>query len=436
MKYWYYVLWFLLIFTSFEGLGLRNPSWGGLGYSNLGWYGTLQLFTLVLSLCIPFLYKPRFFFNRKNIMGLPAKLVFLLLPLIVLQSFIILLFSNEVTLTEILTNLVKMKYVVYYFIFVYLLSRPNGISIGINSMIASALIASLIVFYFVLSGHTTEAIKLSTSDISGREFRIILPSAMLISFGFFYFFSILKLKKNFLVIIGIILTFGAALLQMHRSVIIALILTTVFALFKLYGIKGRNILYIIAVIGIIAFGITIVFKTTEYSIDKIILSFFNTAEEIKSKTGNFGVRFYLPINSFKHVLNNYLILGVGLNWETINNVTSYISMDKYYATPTYDSAFNNIIVVYGLVGILVYVFLFKRLFSSLIQIINKTNDKYRKSICFTVLFTLVYSLLTGTSSDTFIIQNSAFIFTLNIALAYSLNKKEFNSNNEKNYTQA
>lgn len=436
MKYWYYFLWFLLIFTSFEGLGLRNPSWGGLGSSSLGWYGTLQLFTLGLALFIPFLYKPKFFFNRKNNIGLPAKLIILLLPLVVIQSFIILLFSNEVTLTEILENLVKMKYVTYYFIFVYLLSRSDGIKIGINSIIAGAIVASIIVFYIALSGYSTEAIKLSTSDVSGREFRIILPSAMLITFVFFYFFSNLKVKKNLLIIIGIILCFGATLLQMHRSVIIALILTTLFASYKLYGIKGRNILYLITVIGIITLAISFVFKTTEYSIDKIFLSYLNTTEEIKSKTGNFGVRFYLPINSFKHAINNYLILGVGLNWETIDNFSSYVALEKYYATPTFDSAYNNIIIIYGLVGILVYTFMFKRLFSSFNQIVKKTNNNYLKSIAYAAIFTLIYSLLTGTSSDTFILQNSAFIFTLNIALAYSLNQKELYSNNEKNYTQA
>lgn len=429
MKLAYYILWFILLFSSFEGLGLRSASWGGLGSDGLGWYGILQLLSIGLALIVPFFIKPSVFFDRRNRMGLPSLLLLALVGIVLLQAIAGMFLSGTPDLPEIGSNFVKLKYLLFYFLFVYLLTRPNGIRIAIHSVAAMAVLASVIALFVVLTNRSTDAIGLLISDMVGREFRVILPTSLLVTFGFFYFFSLQTIQRNVLLWGGVLLCFGATLIQMHRSVLIGLTLTTLYAVFNLYGVKLRNIVYLSLAMALVGVGVMLVFNTIGYGIDNLLENITSTYDEITSKSGNFAVRLLLPLNSLEYVLENYLLLGVGLDWQPIEDLDAYMFLDVFYATPTYDSAFNNVIIIFGVLGIAVYLFLIVQQLRTLRSIIAQTSGEIRM-LAYTALFMLLYALLTGTSSDTMILQNGAFIFTFTTALVYSINQYLIEANDE------
>lgn len=429
MKLAYYILWFILLFSSFEGLGLRSASWGGLGSDGLGWYGILQLLSIGLALIVPFFIKPSVFFDRRNRMGLPSLLLLALVGIVLLQAIAGMFLSGTPDLPEIGSNFVKLKYLLFYFLFVYLLTRPNGIRIAIHSVAAMAVLASVIALFVVLTNRSTDAIGLLISDMVGREFRVILPTSLLVTFGFFYFFSLQTIQRNVLLWGGVLLCFGATLIQMHRSVLIGLTLTTLYAVFNLYGVKLRNIVYLSLAMALVGVGVMLVFNTIGYGIDNLLENITSTYDEITSKSGNFAVRLLLPLNSLEYVLENYLLLGVGLDWQPIEDLDAYMFLDVFYATPTYDSAFNNVIIIFGVIGIAVYLFLIVQQLRTLRSIIAQTSGEIRM-LAYTALFMLLYALLTGTSSDTMILQNGAFIFTFTTALVYSINQYLIEANDE------
>lgn len=432
----YYIFWFIIFFTSFEGFGLRSPSWGGLGGNSLGWYGLLQLVVLALSLVFPFLLKRQFFFNFKQKMGLPAAFIYLLLIIIIVQSIVLSLFSSGFSFDELISNLVKLKFIMLYFIFVYLLSRPEGLKIAMKSILISSLISALVLFFIILTGFQSYVLRVMTSESVGREFRLILPSAMLITFGFYYMFALIRNNKNLgYFFIGLIF-FISMLLQMHRSVLISIVLVTLFAFSKLYEVKLKSIFSLLLLFGVFYLGINLVFSQIGYSFDKIFRTIIETKKEVGDTTGNFAVRFFLPLKSFGYVINNYYILGVGLKWESITDLIAYMRLDKYYATPTFDSGYNNIVVIYGILGISVYAFLFYRLFKTIGFILKNSNQAKNRVATYAALFTLVFLMLTGTSSDSFILQPAAVIFTFIIALIYVLEAKTLIEKNEEINTPA
>ena len=268
---------------------------------------------------------------------------------------------------------------------------------------------------------------LISNDVT-RSFRIIMPTAMLISFSFFYYLTKYFTQKKLRYAIIALITFCIVFMQMHRTVIISLIIVTLFAVLVLLTFNIKQILRISLIIFMFIFTISFVFNFINYDTSVIGIAMLDTSDEIQNIEGNFGVRVMLPINSIKHVISNYLIIGVGLNWEELKDFESYVSLTKYYATPTFDSGYNNIIVIFGLTGLTVFLILFRRLFTQINNII-KSQKGERKIIAYTLLFTLTYILLTAVASDNFILHNSSVIFTLIISLTYYIELQIRNKNN-------
>ena len=428
MKNFTSIIWIILFFAYFEGFGLRTNSWGGLGHESLGLFGVIQLSFLVLSLLLVVTKSYRHNFNNRSSISKSVKLIFFLIVVIAIQSVFQSFDKNNPSLAELLQNLIKFKNIYIYFIFVYLLNQKNGLTIAFNSINLAAIISCVIVVYIYLFKFEQATTNILISNDVTRSFRIIMPTAMLISFSFFYYLTKYFTQKKLRYAIIALITFCIVFMQMHRTVIISLIIVTLFAVLVLLTFNIKQILRISLIIFMFIFTISFVFNFINYDTSVIGIAMLDTSDEIQNIEGNFGVRVMLPINSIKHVISNYLIIGVGLNWEELKDFESYVSLTKYYATPTFDSGYNNIIVIFGLTGLTVFLILFRRLFTQINNII-KSQKGERKIIAYTLLFTLTYILLTAVASDNFILHNSSVIFTLIISLTYYIELQIRNKNN-------
>ena len=414
-----YLIWFFLLFTSFNGFGLRTPSWGGVGNANLGWFGALQLLVLVTILIVPLRFRLRTYFDTRNNMGLPLALVFLLLIIICIEGLLFVIFKPAFQAIYMFENLAQLKYIVMYFIFVYLLSKPNGVDVALKSIMLSSIICSCIVFFIIIWGHKGTVIQVVRSNMITSQFRILLPTGMLITAGFFLFFTKLLYRKKLQYAIGSLFCAVPIVLQMHRGVLISFTIVLLFALCKVYKFEIKKFIFF-TFIAILTFGFAFVaMNQVGYGKKKLESNFIATSKEIESGSGDFGVRLFLPYNSFIYTVENYGIFGVGLDWPKNFNFEKYY-INRFWAGPTLDSGYNNIIIVYGLLGVFVYLFLFFRSFSSIKKISNlKLNDEY-KFLPHFAQYTFMYLLLTSISSDNFLLYDSTFVFIFILALIYSL----------------
>jgi hypothetical protein len=416
------IIWFLVLFSSFEGFGLRAQSWGGLGLSPIGWFGILQLLTILIAILYPFIYKTNYF-NRKGLLGTPILLVYLLIVIIVIQSLIQSILFHVFPLEEIIRNLIKIRYVFFYFLFVSLMRTERDIKISLQVIVFSSLVSVIIAFIFIIFNIDAVSIVKSTSNYAGKEFRVIMPTGILISFAYFYSLSNLRTKYKLNYLLLMLFSFLGILIQLHRNVIISLFLVSLFAFMVIFGLKFKRIISSLFVIGILILGVYFVFKMISYRPDLILNNYLQTKQEILSNEGNFGVRTYLVVNSIDYVYENYFILGVGLNWERMTDYKDYIYY-RFLAGPNLDSGYHNIIIIYGLLGILVYLFLFYRIIMVNIRnILSKKKDIY---LSHTILFSFIYILLTAISQDNFMLYSSTIIFIYIIAVSYVIEIKQFN----------
>ena len=429
MKKFTSIIWIMLFFTYFEGFGLRTSSWGGLGYNSLGFFGILQLSFLAFSLLLVVTKSNKHNFNNRSSISKSVKLIFFLIVITVIQSVFQSFDENNPTLVDLLQNLTRFKNLYLYFIFIYLLNQKNGLTIALKTINIAAIISCIIVVFIYLFDYQQLTTNLLSSDDSTRSFRIMMPTAMLISFSFFYnlskYFTNKKLKHALITLI----TFCIVFMQMHRAVIISLLVVSLFAVFVFISLNLKQVLRISLTIFIFIFSILYIFDFINYNTSEIETAFLDTSEEIKNVEGNYGVRIMLPIYSIKHVISNYLIIGVGLNWEEVKDLDLYVTLTKYYATPTFDSGYNNIIIIFGLTGLTVFLILFRRLFSQINNIIKSQKGEI-KIIGYTLLFTFIYLLLTAFASDNFLLQNSSVIFTLILSLTYYIELQIRNNNVE------
>lgn len=403
--------WLFILFVSFEGFGLRNPSWGGLGYSNLGWFGTLQLLTIMACFTSLFRIKRFNFFELSSSLG-KIMLCFQFLLVIVFFQTIFQYFIGLDDFISTLSNIVKLKYVLLYFLFIFLLKKENGLDMAIQMINVAAIFSSCVVIAVALFGVQLEAIQLSVSNSSFRLFRILLPTGSLIAFSFFYYLSAWNLyKKNSYALLTIICSI-ALLAQMHRTVLLATIIVVCLGLILMLENRVKSILRTLTVMLFFACALWISLQSAGYELNYIYsLIDVGSGDNIESS----GVRYLLPFNSLLYVIKNYLIFGVGLDWATIVDESAYRALSVYYATPTYDSGYNNVIVIFGLLGASVYAAMIYNVSRSLFSAL-RASDGPLKLILLAALLSWLNSLIMGVSSDAFLLQNRAvmFIFILSV----------------------
>lgn len=412
-----YSLWILLYFTSFEGFGLRTFSWGGLGKSSLGWFGVLQVIVAMLIFTAPLLLKKRLIF--KEILTIPLLLLNLLLLLVLFQA----MFINGS-----FSNFLKLRYIYIHFLFVLLLSLPNGLKIAVRALIFCALLSSFLATYIILTGYTSDVITVLESDMADRTFRVLLPTSMLIAIGFFINISKFQIDKGFKYLLFSIICFVPLVLQMHRNVLISLSLVILYSIYKLNKLNLKNFATLLVTLCGIILGSIFVFSRIGFTYGIFVESLSISQEEIFSVGGNFGIRVFLVINSFTFTIKNYFPIGVGLKWEGVDDHAKYL-IDQFVAGPTLDSGFANIIIVFGLLGLFVYIYLFYSIYRGLTFLVK--NYFYR-TLSFGLLFSFIYLLITSISTDNFLIYNSSFIFTLVVSITYVLGIKHKENRHEEN----
>ena len=412
----------ITIFSSTQGFGLRDTenSSDGLGFGNIGIFGLLQLVTLAIMF-ISLIISGKEYSLKSTSIGKSCKVYFFLYILICIQLLFQYILSGGVSGDlSCYANLLQMRYFLSFFITI-VIARFIGRNLTFNIISLCAVIASVISLAVIVLniGNTGIGIKINEYDIT-HALKIFIPAAPLAAFGYFYYLSSFMNKKNLVYLFFSVICFITVLVQLHRSTMLALLFTSVLFLLSSGKISIKKISVIaisfvlILIVGLYAFNLV------GYSGEMFVENLEATSEGIQSgEDNNSLLRFLMLENAFEYVISHYVIFGIGLDWAPLDFDT-YIK-SHFAATPVFDSSYYNIIIVFGLLGVILF---FKVLFSyiSSMLIILRDKNTYYKPYAKALFFSMLYFLMTAFGGDLFLVQPPGVtVFYTVLALAHILN---------------
>lgn len=403
---------FILIFTSYKGLGLFSG--GGLGRGEFNLLSVLQIITTLLL----FLFFLRAIKNKNKYSGSLFKIFLVLIAYLFFEfvlSLILLVFSGGVPVMSSFYNFTKIFYVLAFFSTITLIDSKKELTIIYNFIITTAIVSAIIAiiaFFFPGFGlfMQQQSIKI------GSEFRFYIPTSSVIVSG--YFFLLAKnIKQSFrsIDVFLLLLLFLVTIMQLNRSTIILLVVFT--ALAFIFNGKLKIIPYLVVFILLAYFISNIFLERVGLSFKEIgyIIDYsFNGVKNYNSNN-TFIWRLEVLLNNLNFVTLKGHIFGIGFNWRAYSFVD--YANNHFVLSPTNDNAFANIIIVLGLPGMVIYYSLIKKSFSSLN---NKKNKIYKTDfVNMGLKYSLLYLLSISFFTNGILIGSNSLMIYILIGLIYS-----------------
>lgn len=397
-------LYFFILFFSFDAFGLKPYELGRYAGSMYGIFNLLSIGLMIFLL----LYVPKHMKIFKSPIG---KAIFLVGLLIAFYT------ALEIVQGRIskLANLIVLKSYILFFTTLVVYEKA-GLDKLWNLLKLISLICSLIAFVVVVLNIPDLSIHVSKSSETGDS-GVLMPTGPVIAFGMFAFFTSFLKKKRTLDLVFVLLCMGACFIQQHKGIIVSM----AFTLFLSYAINKRislkSIIGGFALFVVAYFVLSILLSKSGFSVNELIEEF--------TKMGSGGhsddtamLRFLMLGNAYNYVITHYG-LGIGLNWQEYD-VVEYVN-NAFTMSPTMDSGYYNIIIMFGVYGIIVYLYCFVSTFRVLNRERKRADIELQEQIYTNSLFVLfIYILMTSISGEFFILDESpVFYITLALSLIVS-----------------
>ncbi len=401
---------FILIFSSYKGLGLIGT--GGVGRGNFNLLSILQLISvIILSLGFVYSLKEKNFFSDKLFKVFIVLIVYIFFELAF--SLITLSVSNNYSLSNTLYNFTKIFDVLSIFVIISRIKTKKEFYNFYRFISILAVISAVIVIIVFFVGDVGLFKKGSSIKI-GSEFRFAIPSAYIIVTGYFFLLAKIlhgRFKKIELFILPFL--FLVVFMQMNRSTMVILTGLTILAIIFNTKFNIRFIVFISlfiillgAVINVFLEKVGVSYKELQYIADYS----FNGIKDYNSNN-TFIWRLEVLLNNLNYVSVKGHIFGIGFNWQYYDFI-SY-ARNHFVMSPTNDNAFANIIIVLGIPGIIIYYLLIKNIFGAL-----KSKDKQFDFITVGIKYSLVYLLLISFFSKGILIGTGGVMINLLFGMTY------------------
>ena len=400
-RYVYQCLWFVSLFVFTDGFGWRENSWGGAGEGgSIGWFGFLQLIIFASSLLtLPFavsvsmkIFLPAFRLGMLSLLASPFYLLFLLF------------FHGATGLApsalESLSNITALKSQYSLYLFIFLLSRPGGVTMGFNQIQIWALFASFTALLFALTGYETAVFRqlASESDML-RQFRILMPQAALCVLGWTLFGAKYIAARRPIDGIFCLVCLLALLTQMHRGVLLSsgvALFYLVWVWFKTGAVSNQKVVRAIFALLAVPPMIWLLIPSSiiQIVVNMIDLSIFE-ANVSKGAFITSKYRYEIVINSFNQVVAQTGGAGFGFFWKAFD--LQDIVAASYVQAVTLDSTFANLLITGGIPAVIFAGILFSSAFLVLRSIHAKSEENIILKV--SVTSSLLFLLINGISTD-------------------------------------
>jgi hypothetical protein len=395
-----------------------------LGTASIGWFGALQLLLILVSLAtVPkgFNYLVGTYRSK---FGLPVLILAVVMPI---YALIVTLgrgmFGSVVGIGETVRNLMFMKALLPYFLFAYLVSRPQGLKTALDMLALHSVIAALAITLVIVLQIETAVVSISTSDDDiTRLFRAIFPNALLVAAGWLLLWSRYLVQGGLITLAASMVCLFATVIQLHRSTIIAVAAVLVLLLVRTPRVRGFSQINRKCALAGIAASILI---TSSYYVlfrSPTTSEFLMSAlDELLSSSGNAGHRMLIITNSFNYVLSETFGLGLGLDWKLVDDLEQYL-FAAFVAGPSFDSSYANVIIVFGVPGVLLFIWMLFNLFLiGNLRFCSQAEPEECEAVFFLRPF-LLYCTIVGLASDIVMVSSNAVTFALVIVIAVRLAK--------------
>ena len=409
-----------VLFVELKGLGAFSK--GGFGSGNVNLLAFTQILTILILIIYLLGIKFKFTYNRNNLIQLPTILVYSLFVIAIIKSTFDWLILNELTLTDFYSNVKYVHIYLLFFLIIALVKTEDDINRLVKLIIYLALVGTLLEIWVIITHISTGTIILVEGSASIRKLRVLTPVGTFIAMAFYLKFAELWCRKNISfsgVIILILLAFGV-LIQMHRSVFFAFFASLIFffvfiELKQFFSKKFKKIVFVIIVIFIVVLIINYL-TPSNFDLSKLIRS--SIADE-KTNTGTLSFRVEVLKNTISYILKNKLIFGTGFSWH----ITEFIDYwnGKFSYSPSNDNSVTNILLVFGIPGLIVYILLFFRIFKFWIISIKDLININIKIYSVGFILTSFYLLFTLFFSDNVMGYTNTITLIILWSIAYRLN---------------
>lgn len=407
----YAILLVVVLFFNYDAFGLKPED---LGRYKGSIYGLFSLASIGLTL-LSCLFISKRCSLVKSSAGRCLLYLFLLLVMISVQ-FAVQLRTGQ-ALMKSAVNILSFKsiFVAFFILFIY---QQLGLKQLWSVLTGAATACSAIALFVVLLGiDGTSIITTRNALIATGDFRTIIPANTFIAFGFISYLSEYLHRRNTASLICGLVCLGACFIQLHRSVVVTIFLILVLAVLMNMQFKARNIKFLVFLIIIMIVGLGVLLRGANYSFASLFDVFEATSISM-STTGDksASLRFLPLINALLYVWDK-AGLGIGLAWQDFDQIE--YSVESFTPSPTYDSGYYNVIIVFGFVGIIVFLWVFFAMIRKLLFLRKRVRSINGRKYVNTLFLTLLYIILTSFGGDYLVLEYSA-MFYITIVLLHIL----------------
>lgn len=410
------ILFFFILFISFEAFGLREQGAAGLGNAEAGVYGILQLCYLLVLIAFTTLH---FIFYKDIFLqdGLSKSIHLVFILIIVELVFSIFnAISTGYSLGAVFHNLYSLKfYLVFFFITFWYVDIDSLIEMY-DTLLYTGIISAVLFLIYIYVYEFPSLIKKLESDEIGRELRYLLPTGMLIAIAMNY--QIAKMIYKGFTPLGFIITivlFWAVFYQMHRNVHLSLMGVAATLFHQFYFSKMKRWIRISAY-SIIVLAIVYYVQNIINNEESVVAA---TVNEVSNGSGGIGIRMAIMANSALYISQHAPIFGIGYLWQDFDLLSMMQTL--LVLAPTNDNSYTNVLMVFGFSGILVFGYLLYCMFKALSSI-SKSIDSNVQVLYLTIRLSLVFILISGLGTDNFLAYNSTIIFVILFSSLNVINK--------------
>jgi len=406
------VLLLLIVFIlGTEGFGFSSTT---LGINISTPIGTIEIgqILLIIVLLICFIRSKRRKINIKESV---------LFPIIFLILFIFFQFFRNIAAglnVQLALRGIKRIYMIFYiFPLIILIKNRSQLQKFINYILLIGFISALVAIYQFLLGTSFGASK--AAGIGGGFSRIYHPGAVLMAFCFFIslsHFLIFGIRKKYywmyvlipFYLIGVIVT-------LHRNLIGATLFTIVLIIAVELLSKGKiNLLWKPIFGGIILFLIlSNILQKSGFGMEQLLLRGRSAIIEIKYFEGNYAGRWEILSDTFSRIIKESPLIGKGYQYEYVANI-----LGTYYITN--DSTYSNILVLFGLIGIIVWLILMYKIAILSLRMYINTLKLSDKALYLTILVMPIFFTIIGFFSAIIIYSANLTVLITIIGILYLL----------------
>jgi len=338
-----------------EQLQIRTP------IGDFSWINILIVCSVGLSLLVAL---HRGLPARRNSLFMAVAALYSLIALRVFVDYVTILWFSTYEIEALLRNVLTLFPYLYFLPIVFLIKNERSAHYFLSGVLVLGFLVAVLVVVQYVTGSSITATRFVTYEY-GR-IRMIQPGIQLAGWAGFITIAMAigaaKRRSKALLGLGACVLLAAFGLQLHRSALVALGIGTVFTIVskvvrRRFSLKG--IVLFAVLLSMVLGGAIVAVRPLRLALGIEVSSMMS---DVSNPSGSLAFRFLLLQNAWRSsIAENSVLMGRGFHWMPFEDFETYLKTGVV-SGPQRDNAIANIVYVFGLVGLVVYVFVFFTVF--------------------------------------------------------------------------